>query len=1055
MSAQSWTAPTIQGEDPVSGETYKLYNVEAGKFLAEGKAWFGWSTTAILASSGSDFTYTGNASSFTLKTHRSGNAMVFTSGNNIEGDAMHVDGANATNYGHTKLASGYYHIHDAGGDASSKCWGYNSTFHATGVVAHADATVQGWNCDWIFVTSDAMKLYSARLDLYNLLLKADKEGADTDAASTVYNNASATVDDVNAACVALNLARLDKFLEGKTASKENPIEITGYVLINPDFEDPTANGQMPKGWTITISGQNCGQMNRTDKNPDTNLTITNFIEAWHPSSLKPGVIAQTVSSLPEGTYVLECDASVCHDPLSGDGTDIKGANLFIKSSLKTEREPVGNIRLGIKHYSVSFVHGGTGEVQFGLEATNEINANWLSADNFKIFYAGGVDLSVYEGAYNDAIKDVTDLEGLVPASAYATAYAVVTANTGANKPTTSAGFQKAISDIEDAAEAASAYVEPYAEWKATKEAAAKIAGDNATLNAQLAGFDAKVEAATTVGDVTTRTNIVNSLLVFYDFVSEAKELAEVPNTNSTANEAFQAAITTQAKAALTAAMADTEEAALAGIDEAKAAVKEAMKTYVFTADPQEGSQFDLTFLITTPDMTPLWTGQWWVTPDGWDRDQEGGNFQVMQNGSVDAEDGVHKVFTEYYYLSDGKTWGNGKFNLYTEVTLPKGTYEMSCYAFAKEENYSSGDPKPRVFFYANDTQGSNVNSSRLTKQSISFVTDEEQDVKIGLKPLEGNTYNWMGIGYVELYKQFTDYTEYGITLVSDEFDATLTTTGSKNKSMALKTVTVNVEIPEGMNVEVTAEELDENGDPAGFIDVANPEAGVYTYQQPRANVKVTVQREKKEIVVKLYKPTEGSSETHGLATFIAPYEVNISDKKYNKDIQAAYTVDGVENGELVLTEVEEGLIPAYTPVILECKKTKSVIEVTFNDNVEKPTKTAPYTEGLLTGVLTETYAPAGKYVLQNQDDGLAFYRVDKEKTIKVPAYKAYLTMEGSAAKAIFFPGEDEEANAIAALDVLTSGYDGIYTANGVQVNALQKGLNIVKKGGKSYKIFVK
>ena len=52
--------------------------------------------------------------------------------------------------------------------------------------------------------------------------------------------------------------------------------------------------------------------------------------------------------------------------------------------------------------------------------------------------------------------------------------------------------------------------------------------------------------------------------------------------------------------------------------------------------------------------------------------------------------------------------------------------------------------------------------------------------------------------------------------------------------------------------------------------------------------------------------------------------------------------------------------------------------------------------------------------------------------------------------------EDEEVTAIESLDVLTSGeYDAIYNAAGVPVETLQKGLNIVVKDGKSYKIYVK
>ena len=431
MNAKSWTPPTYESlsEEPVSGGVYQLYNVGAGKLLTEGKAWFDWSTTAILADVGSYFIFTGDGYSFTLNTVRDGNNMFFTSGNDIAGDAMHVDGwEGCTSYGLSLMSNGYYHIHDADGDGDSPCWGYNSDFHATGIVAHADATAEGWMCDWLFLSSYAIELYDLRVELYNLLVKADAEGINTDAASTVYEDATATSENIINACKALNSARLVKFMEGKTASPENPIEITEYALINPDFEIRTPNGQMPPGWTITITGQNCGQQNRTDKNPSTNFEITNFIEAWHPGALGPGVIAQTVSSLPEGTYILECDASVCHDDPNwddsglgySDGADIVGANLFIKSSLKTEKKTLGNRRLDIQHYSVSFAHGGTGEVQFGLMATEDINANWLSADNFKIFYAGGVDLSVFVQALAEAVQAFNALESSVDATLYAT-----------------------------------------------------------------------------------------------------------------------------------------------------------------------------------------------------------------------------------------------------------------------------------------------------------------------------------------------------------------------------------------------------------------------------------------------------------------------------------------------------------------------------------------------------------------------------------------------------------------------------------------------------------
>ena len=535
MNAQSWTAPTMQGEDPVDGVTYKIYNVSEKKFLTEGQSWFDWSTTAILANSGSDFTYAGSGASFTLTTHRSGNAKFFTSGNGISGDAMHVDGGSPTNYGWTKLSSGYFHIHDAGGNESSLCWGYGTPEgkEVAGVVAHADATNAAWKCDWIFVGKSANALYEARLNLYNLLNQAKSEGVNTNAASTVYENASATANELNEAYSALNISRMEKYLEGKTASAENPIEITEYVLVNPDFEIPTPNGSLPPGWTITITGQNLGQQNRYDPNPlDNSKYIENFIEAWHPNALGPGVIAQTVSSLPEGTYILECDASVCHDDPNwsneglgySSGEDITGAYLFIKSSLKTEQKSLGNRRLDIQHYSVSFSHGGSGEVQFGLMATEGINANWLSADNFKIFYAGGVDLTIYKQALADAVSEFNALESSIDATVYASMQTQVNA---LNKDYSSSNeYQTAIANVLIINEYATAY------------AAATAALNNATYN-NVTGIER-----------TTLSNAISDAPTYADYNTYADKtlaLTEATNVFKAANANYSAYVNYKAE----------------------------------------------------------------------------------------------------------------------------------------------------------------------------------------------------------------------------------------------------------------------------------------------------------------------------------------------------------------------------------------------------------------------------------------------------------------------------------------------------------------------------
>lgn len=159
------------------------------------------------------------------------------------------------------------------------------------------------------------------------------------------------------------------------------------------------------------------------------------------------------------------------------------------------------------------------------------------------------------------------------------------------------------------------------------------------------------------------------------------------------------------------------------------------------------------------------------------------------------------------------------------------------------------------------------------------------------------------------------------------------------------------------------------------------------------------------------------------ATFCAPFEVAIPTGI------TAYNANSVSNGEINLVEVPE-TIPANTPVVLY---SESAYSTTISGVAVEGTPTA----GLLTGVYEETIVPTGSYVLQSQNDKVAFYLVNSE--IKVPANKAYLTAPASSAKAINFPS----TTAISAIEALTSGKAEIYSVNGAKQNKLQKGINIV------------
>lgn len=194
-------------------------------------------------------------------------------------------------------------------------------------------------------------------------------------------------------------------------------------------------------------------------------------------------------------------------------------------------------------------------------------------------------------------------------------------------------------------------------------------------------------------------------------------------------------------------------------------------------------------------------------------------------------------------------------------------------------------------------------------------------------------------------------------------------------------------------------------------------------------------------------------------TFKAEYSTMIL--PFEAEIPTGMKVYGVTtttpNGEYnTLNLEEETKIAANTPYIIRKTDDAQSDEFTFNGIACSEENVC--TSGLLTGVVKEdTQAPAGSYVLQNQDGVLGFYKVseDADKAITVPVYHAYLTIENSSEVGIraFIFGLDDNTTSVGAVaadeDVLTDVYsiNGVLVRKGVKaseaLNGLQKGLYIV------------
>jgi len=174
---------------------------------------------------------------------------------------------------------------------------------------------------------------------------------------------------------------------------------------------------------------------------------------------------------------------------------------------------------------------------------------------------------------------------------------------------------------------------------------------------------------------------------------------------------------------------------------------------------------------------------------------------------------------------------------------------------------------------------------------------------------------------------------------------------------------------------------------------------------------------------------KGSAE---YGTFCAPFEVNVP---YGL---TAYTVDGLNANNLTLDLTAlNGTIPANTPVVLS--GSKEIALTAYGVSAPAAAET-----GLLTGVYEDTSAPVGSYVLQNLNDVLGFYQVAAGQQPTVKAYRAYLTVPNSDAKAFFFTEED--ATSIESIQNSTfdiQNDEAIYNLAGQRVQKLQRGINIV------------
>ena len=179
-----------------------------------------------------------------------------------------------------------------------------------------------------------------------------------------------------------------------------------------------------------------------------------------------------------------------------------------------------------------------------------------------------------------------------------------------------------------------------------------------------------------------------------------------------------------------------------------------------------------------------------------------------------------------------------------------------------------------------------------------------------------------------------------------------------------------------------------------------------------------------------------------------------------------YRLTGIDNDNecITLESCEEGKIPAGTPVLFKMNEGEQTLSISTKDaSIVKEPVAGTNTDVNLVGSFTKI---GGK-----DNQGLAeydyiigknkFWRVsdlDGGNGVGIKPMRAYIrpATASQARAAILSIGKGDGTTAIDNLNAISNDANAeYYDANGRRTNGLQKGLNIVKRGSKTYKIMVK
>lgn len=181
-----------------------------------------------------------------------------------------------------------------------------------------------------------------------------------------------------------------------TATLPQDFDVTAATITNPDFD------RFDIGWKVDYVAENMGRLDFEGVNHWGNgdVVVDNFIETYKSEgTLGNGGISQTITNLPAGIYRFEADIIASNE--FDSSAEVTGVSLFaVAGNLST---PVSTEFRMPQHFSVKFENPTARDVTVGINITGT-NANWVAADNFRLYYEGEA-ADIPQGA--DLVSDET------------------------------------------------------------------------------------------------------------------------------------------------------------------------------------------------------------------------------------------------------------------------------------------------------------------------------------------------------------------------------------------------------------------------------------------------------------------------------------------------------------------------------------------------------------------------------------------------------------------------------------------------------------------------